>query len=60
MPSEYEELLPIGETARAFGVSVDTIRRWEKAGKITGSRTATGFRRYSRSEINRLLHQDVA
>ncbi|MDJ0691649.1 MAG: MerR family DNA-binding transcriptional regulator [Xenococcaceae cyanobacterium MO_188.B32] len=29
----------IGETADYFGVSVDTIRRWETEGKITSVRT---------------------
>jgi molybdopterin-binding protein len=29
------ELLRIGEVAKAVGVSIDTLRRWEAAGRIT-------------------------
>jgi len=49
------ELFPIGETARMLGVSVETIRRWEQLGKIKGTRTAGGARRFHREEINKLL-----
>ena len=27
-------LLPISEAARALGVSIDTLRRWERDGKL--------------------------
>ena len=27
-------MLPISEAARALGVSIDTLRRWERDGKI--------------------------
>src|SRR5438093_849524 len=30
-----ERMLPVGDAARALGVSVDTLRRWERAGRIT-------------------------
>ncbi|WP_028472992.1 MerR family transcriptional regulator [Nocardioides alkalitolerans] len=52
--SQADELLSIGDTARQLGVSVATIRRWESDGKISGSRTAGGQRRFPRSEISRL------
>jgi molybdopterin-binding protein len=29
------ELLRIGEVSKAVGVSIDTLRRWESAGRIT-------------------------
>lgn len=51
---EAEVLLPIGETARLMGVSVPTIRRWEAEGKIIGTRTLGGQRRFARSEIERV------
>ena len=41
----------IGKAAKILGVSRDTLRRWEKAGKITSNRTPRGHRRY---EINSL------
>lgn len=38
------ELIKIGAAAAAIGVSVDTLRRWERAGKVTFTRR--GNRRY--------------
>lgn len=59
MPDTYtdppqDELLSVGETARSFGVSVPTIRRWESEGKIIGTRTLGGQRRFAVSEIERV------
>ena len=53
--STEADLLPIGETARRLGVSVDTIRRWESAGKIAAIRTPGGQRRFPAAEVARLL-----
>jgi putative resolvase len=50
-----ETLYAVGDTARQLGVSIDTIRRWEREGKLHGIRTPGGQRRFPRSEINRLL-----
>ena len=36
----------IGKLAQELGVSKDTLRRWEKVGKISSERTARGHRRY--------------
>ena len=38
--------ISIAKAAEELGVSRDTLRRWEKAGKITSERTAKGHRRY--------------
>jgi excisionase family DNA binding protein len=46
-----EELLPIGETARRLGVSVDTVRRWERDGLIKATRTLGGQRRFTVAEV---------
>jgi putative resolvase len=37
----------IGRAAKELGVSRDTLRRWEKSGKIIAERTAKGHRRYN-------------
>lgn len=37
----------IGKAAEELGVSRDTLRRWEKSGRITSERTAKGHRRYN-------------
>lgn len=49
-----DERLPIGETAKLLGVSVETIRRWDREGLITSTRTLGGQRRFARSEIERV------
>ena len=46
-------LVPIGEVARIFGVTVATVRRWEREGKIGAERTPGGQRRFDRAEIER-------
>jgi molybdopterin-binding protein len=46
--------LSLGEAARALDVSVDTLRRWERTGKLKTSRDAANRRRVSQAEINRL------
>lgn len=41
----------IGKAAEQLGVSRDTLRRWEKAGKIIVERTAKGHRRYNLASL---------
>lgn len=51
--------LPIGEVARIFGVSVPTVRNWEKAGRINAERTLGGQRRFSVEEVERVKREAV-
>ncbi len=44
----------LGEAARAIGVSADTLRRWERAGKLRTRRDSANRRRVPPSEIERL------
>ena len=44
----------LGEAARALGVSEDTLRRWDRAGKLKTTRDANNRRRVPESEITRL------
>lgn len=46
--------LTLGEAARALGVSEDTLRRWDRAGKLETVRDAANRRRVPESEIARL------
>ena len=46
--------LTLGEAARALGVSADTLRRWERAGKLRTTRDSANRRRVPRREIERL------
>jgi molybdopterin-binding protein len=49
-----QNLLTLGEAARAIGVSQDTLRRWDRAGKIRITRDERNRRRVPRSEVERL------
>ena len=46
--------LSLGEAARELGVSVDTLRRWARLGKLRATRDEYNRRRVPRSEIERL------
>jgi molybdopterin-binding protein len=46
--------LTLGEAARALGVSVDTVRRWARAGKIKTKRDGANRRLVAKSEVTRL------
>jgi molybdopterin-binding protein len=52
------DALPIGDAARALGVSVDTIRRWEREGKISTTRDAANRRIVPQTELRRLGARD--
>jgi len=49
------ETYRIGEAARLLGVRVETLRRWERDGKIRTSRTSGGQREVPAEEVARLL-----
>jgi molybdopterin-binding protein len=46
--------LTLGEAAKALGVSVDTLRRWDREGKLSTVRDGRNHRRVARSEVERL------
>jgi molybdopterin-binding protein len=46
--------LTAAEAARALGISLDTLRRWDRAGKIRVARDAANRRVVSVSEVERL------
>ena len=47
-------MVPIGEAAKAIGVSQDTLRRWDRAGKLRTRRDSRGRRLVSSSDVERL------
>ncbi len=49
--------LLLGDAAAALGVSVDTLRRWERAGKLRTTRDSANRRRVSRAEVERLAER---
>ena len=44
----------MGEAARALGVSLDTLRRWDRAGRLRTVRDERNRRRVPAAEIERL------
>lgn len=54
-PSTSKRYYAIGQAAQRLGVAIDTLRRWEREGKITAIRSAGGMRLFPITEIDRLL-----
>jgi Predicted site-specific integrase-resolvase len=50
----------ISEAAKELGVSVDTLRRWEAAGKIEVERTPHGHRRYDLAKLRGIVPRTLS
>jgi DNA-binding transcriptional MerR regulator len=48
-------LLRIGELARIFGVSADTLRHYERKGLLTSHRSSNGYRAYPHQAVDRVM-----
>jgi molybdopterin-binding protein len=46
--------MSLGDAARELRVSLDTLRRWDRSGKLVTTRDARGARRVSSAEVERL------
>jgi molybdopterin-binding protein len=46
--------LTLGDAAQAIGVSADTLRRWDRAGKLRTTRDERNRRRVPEAEVERL------
>jgi molybdopterin-binding protein len=53
--SDQPEFYRIGDAASLLGVRVETLRRWERNGKINTTRSEGGQRQVASSEVARLL-----
>jgi molybdopterin-binding protein len=49
-----QRLLKAGDAARALGISLDTLRRWERQGRIVCVRDGSNRRMVPESEVERL------
>jgi molybdopterin-binding protein len=49
-----ERLYTASEAARALGISLDTLRRWDRSGRIRTQRDAANRRLVPASEVRRL------
>lgn len=52
-----EDTYRIGDAAKVIGVRVETLRRWERDGKLRTVRTDGGQRRVPATEVSRLLSE---
>jgi excisionase family DNA binding protein len=50
--------LNIGKAAEYLGVSIDTMRRWDKSGKLPANKTKGGHRYYFKQQLD-LYKQDI-
>jgi molybdopterin-binding protein len=46
--------MSLGDAAKAIGVSVDTLRRWDREGKLSTQRDGRNHRMVSSAEVERL------
>jgi len=57
LPRQTPSDLSLGDAAAAIGVSVDTLRRWDRAGKLRTHRDDRNRRRVSAEEVQRLANR---
>lgn len=52
---DHNELIPVGKAAKILGVSVSTMQRYDREGRVKAQRTPiTNQRRYRRGDIEAL------
>jgi molybdopterin-binding protein len=56
-PVGSSERLRVGQAAEMLGVSVETLRRWEAAGRLRMERSEGGQRLVAVSDVTRLLQE---
>jgi DNA-binding transcriptional MerR regulator len=49
-----EKLLMIGEAARAIGRSVETLRHYDRTGKLPAIKTSNGRRLFRETDVKKL------
>ncbi|MCL1874927.1 MAG: IS607 family transposase [Synergistaceae bacterium] len=50
----------IGEASKILGVSISTLRRWDKARRLTPEKTASGHRRYDISKLKPEKYRELS
>ncbi len=50
--------LTISEAAKQLGISIDTLRRWDKSGKLPAKKSVGGHRYYSQTDLE-LFKKDI-
>jgi len=59
-PQTPTDRYSIGKSSEYLGVSIDTLRRWEKKGVITAYRSPGGHRYFLRPDLDKLFGQKYA
>lgn len=54
-----QELITIGEVAKQIGVSIDTLRRWDKAGRLVSVREKNNYRYYKKEKIEEYMKKNI-
>lgn len=55
---KLEGMMRVGEAAEYLGVCTETLRNWDKSGKLVSTRhPVNGYRYYSRSNLDKLIAQ---
>jgi predicted site-specific integrase-resolvase len=52
-------LITIGEASEILGVSISTLRRWDKAGRLEPEKTTSGHRRYDISKLKPEVYREI-
>jgi len=54
-------MMRVGEAAEFCGVTAETLRNWDRAGKLVAHRhPLTGYRYYRREEIEMFIERRIA
>lgn len=57
-PENLGDYLTVGEAAEILGVSISTLRNWDRAGRLRATRHPINqYRLYKRSELDALLRR---
>lgn len=57
---EVSDLLTVGDAAKVAGVAAETIRLWERLGKLPAMRTASGLRLFNRADVEQFARRRAA
>ncbi len=53
-----DRLITIGEASKILGVSISTLRRWDREGRLTPEKTTSGHRRYDISKLKPEMYKE--
>lgn len=58
---DYREYLRVGDAAKLLGVCVQTLRNWDKNGKLKPYRhTMSSYRLYKKEDLIKLLEEAMS